>query len=226
MNNDLDEKDDVQNNIVDTDEVNSDGTEDFIEHISQDDSYIDGANVTYTSVQVAEILSKQLPGEKKLSSDMVRYWAREFLDFLDVEKTSSGEKARWLFHAKDVEKLKVIIPLRRDQGKSVEEIKQILQDDTTYGIYLHNDKFMHLLVKVLERNNQVLESSFKKTIDTLLLEQEAESKKLIESSELREQGYQNTIAELQKQVASLQQLVEERLPKKPEKKGLFSRFRK
>lgn len=190
------------------------------------ESYVVGDDVVYSTPQVVKILNEQIPGEKELNTDMVRYYAREFMDCLDIAKTSSGKSGHWRFHSKDIERLKVIISLRRDEGKSVEEVKRIIRDDMMYEIYLHNEKFMQIIMDVVKGNNQILMKNFSQLLNQVLLEQNEASMKLLEEKDLKEKKYQETIAELQTEVKELRDLIEERLPEKPEKKGFFGIFKK
>lgn len=218
---DIDEKNEI---VVDM-TSDTDG-EEAIETISADDFYVDDPKALYSSVEVTDILNKHISGEKKLTPDMVRYWAKDFLDMLDIEKSSATDKGRWYFHASDIEKLKIIIPLKRDQGKTTREIKNILSDDVALGIYLNNDKFMSMLSAILEKNNQLIQEKIEVAFKAIADEHQSESHKLLETTEEREKMYEEKIERLQNQVSELQQLLEERLPEKQEKKGLFGIFRK
>lgn len=78
-------------------------------------NYINGQVKTYKTGEVAEILGE--------SPAMIRFYCKEFDEFLNI-KTTPGEHR--LFTAEDIEKLRYIIYLCKEQNFTVRKAKEFL----------------------------------------------------------------------------------------------------
>ena len=114
--------------------------------------YVEGEDVVYTTGEVAEMLG--------ITRDRLRYHIKDFEDYIQIDKTKSGKGAHWRFHAKDVEVIRTIIRLK-DSGKSVEDIKDMLDNLGMDMMVNDASKMVQVFTQVLNRNNEMLLDKFR-----------------------------------------------------------------
>lgn len=188
------------------------------EDIDMDDTletYVEGDDITYSSGETAKILG--------ISRDKFRFCIQGLEDYLPIEKTSSKKRAHLRFHSKDIDLLRSVVKMRQD-GKPVELVREILADPNLLSYISTGNQYNAVLVEMLTKSNEALIEQIK----LLFKEQQLldEKKTLViedKQSLLRQQNsaLQDQVNQLSNQVDALTDLINERLPEKNEKKGIF-----
>lgn len=112
----------------------------------------------------------ELAAYLKTSRDMVRNHIRDFEDYFDVSYTKEGKGGHIRFPSSQIELLEMIIRLRKT--KSVEEVKEILDDPEMPYLFQKGERTEKQLGVMLAENNKYLvslmEQLFSKTLDEKL----------------------------------------------------------
>lgn len=180
-----------------------------------EESYVEGDNVFYTSGQVAEMLD--------LNRDMVRYYTNEFSEFVNPEKTKEGKGGHLRYHGADIETLRLILSLLKNNTPA--ETKAILNDKDVRLIYAGSGDQEKGFIKILTENNKHLAEIITNIIETKYL---PEQKLLLEQKQLDDEKYEHILEEL-RQVKSeneeMRDLMKTYFEQQNKKKGIFKFFK-
>lgn len=188
--------------------------------LSNEPDYIMGKDVVYTTGTVAEILNT--------TRDKLRYHIKDFEEYLNIEKTKSGKGGHIRLHSNDIELLRTILQLK-DSGKSVEQIKQILDDPDLSRMSSDVKKMQAALQSVLIKNNEMFMSALLKILEN---HETSRDIQLIEAYESHEEELIKKNNELTEQVSALSNEITElksslsEFLERNEKKSFWSRLSK
>lgn len=145
------------NLLKDEENLNQDDF-DGVEDVSGE-TLIDGDGILYTSGDVAKQLN--------MNRDLVRYYTKEYEDFVHPVRTRDGKGGHYRYRAEDIQTLRNIMSLLK-KNNTPSEVKAILKDDKITMMYLsqtENPDFMKLL---MENNKYLTETIFTKLNEQLL----------------------------------------------------------
>lgn len=118
----------------------------------QNESYVEGKDVVYQAGKVSEMLG--------ISRDMVRYYVKEFEEYLQIDYTTGGHMR---FHSEDIELLRTIVLLRKT--KNAAEVKSILDDPSMKMLYGGNSDLQHVIAQLFVENNRQLVEQLRQMIE-------------------------------------------------------------
>lgn len=194
----------------------------------------------YSSGQVADLLGKRLVD----NADSVRYYAKEFEEFLSGTKTKGGH---FRFSAEDVEILRTIFSLIKIKNNTPAEVKAKLRDPNIQlvladieGTHTTDEKqlllnYEYLINRISVMMDDIVTKSLEEQANTFmqryLLEdqqREEERKKLEQCLEelLAQNKYLSEKLDLTNERLAAFEAKETEIESKNQKKGFFGFFRK
>ena len=95
-------------------------------------------------IEEPKLSISQVADDTGLPISTIRFYEKEFDSYLRIQKTTGGHRR---YRDKDVEKLKYIKSLVQDQGKSLQEVRDLLVSDEDPAVLRHD---LNLLLDVFE----------------------------------------------------------------------------
>lgn len=177
------------------------------------DTYVEGDNIYYTSGDVAGMVG--------LSRDMVRYYTKEFEEFIKPEKTSGGHLR---YSGEDIEVLRLIISLLKKHTPA--EIKILMRDNDVKMVYNNVGDEYHGLLKLLLENNKYLADLLAESIGDKIIKPQM---MLLEQNDGRYNELVTEISELKKENQELKDILLNLIDKiddASKKRSFWNRFKK